>query len=144
MSHAQFIVSPKLRNKVDRYVGYVNIANVMLFAETIIASHIPFDHFHICLICFLCIVSYRHICLNETLSRRDAFLNTRVKVFPYWTPYQFLGHKSHYSRQAVTKLIILLSLSLSNERLLSSRWLRFHYIIFHMLLLGNQWLVTSC
>ena len=34
MTHKQLINSSRLKHKVDKYVGYVNIVNVVLFAET--------------------------------------------------------------------------------------------------------------
>ena len=32
--HAQLIISPRLKHKLDKYVRYVNIVNVVLLAKT--------------------------------------------------------------------------------------------------------------
>ena len=34
MSHSQLIISPRLKQEIDKYVRYVNIVNVVLFTKT--------------------------------------------------------------------------------------------------------------
>ena len=45
------IISPKLKRKVDRYVRFVNIVNVVLFAKTSIKSISISQHVGMCVAC---------------------------------------------------------------------------------------------
>ena len=39
MSYTQLIISPRLNHNINKYVRYVNIVNVVLFAETSIVMY---------------------------------------------------------------------------------------------------------